>query len=77
MMFMQVQVDYQQVIDLVSQLSESQQDELMARILISRSEKRPLTPEEKIRLLETIQVDNEVLEEPSVRREDWYGDDGR
>lgn len=76
-MFMQVQVDYQQVIDLVSQLSESQQDELMARILISRSEKRPLTPEEKIRLLETIQVDNEVLEEPSVRREDWYGDDGR
>lgn len=76
-MFAQIQVDYEQIIDLVEQLPEAQQNELIGRILTQRAKTRPLTAEEKIRLLETIQIDTPLKTQPSIRREDWYGEDGR
>jgi len=46
-------------------------------MLTYRASQRPLTPEEKIQLLDMAKLDNPVNETPSIRREDWYGDDGR
>lgn len=76
-MFAQMQVDYDQIIDLVEQLPEAQQNELIARVLAHRAETRPLTVEEKLALLDSVKLDVAIKEEPSIRREDWYGDDGR
>jgi hypothetical protein len=73
----QIHVEYEQIVDLVEQLPAEQQNELIARVLKHRAETRPLTAEEKIRLLESIQIDNAINEQPSARRADWYGEDGR
>jgi len=70
-------VDYEQVVSLVEQLSEEQQSDLIVRVLTQRARQRPLTIEEKIQLLDAAKLDNPVHEAPSVRREDWYDDDGR
>lgn len=45
--------------------------------LLESAQKRQLSVDEKMRLLRSVQISAEVNEEPSVRREDWYGDDGR
>lgn len=76
-MAVQMNINYEQLVDLVEQLSEEQQSKLIDHILDERKRKRPLTAREKIQLLRAAQIDVEVLEEPSIRREDWYGDDGR
>jgi hypothetical protein len=65
-----------QVVELVDQLSPEEQTALTAYLLES-ARKRQLSAEEKIRLLRSAQIDVAVLQEPSIRREDWYGDDGR
>lgn len=62
---------------LVEQLSEDQQKDLIKRLLTRQAHQRPLTIEEKMRLLDAVKLDIGVNQEPSVRREDWYGDDGR
>ncbi len=76
-MTLQLTVDYAQVVELVEQLSEEQQKELIARLLTQRAHRRPLTADEKIQLLDAAKLHNSVNETPSIRREDWYGDDGR
>jgi hypothetical protein len=73
----QLQLDYEQVFDLVEQLPEVQREHLIARLLAAPVEQPRLTLEEKRRLLDEAILDNEVLENPSPRREDWYDDDGR
>ncbi|MBC7813274.1 MAG: hypothetical protein H7175_19100 [Burkholderiales bacterium] len=70
-------LDYDQLIELVVQLSEEQQQELIVRLLTQRGDQRSLTADEKIQLLQAAQLHNPVNEPPSLRREDWYGDDGR
>lgn len=72
-----LKLDYEQIAHLVDQLTEEQQQALIIRILTHRASQRLLTPEEKIQLLDMIKLDNLVNEIPSIRREDWYDDDGR
>lgn len=76
-MVMQLKVNYEQVIELVEQLSEEQQKALIVHLLTERAAKRPLTAEEKIQLLDAAKLNHPVNQNPSPRREDWYGDDGR
>lgn len=76
-MGVQLTVDYEQVVELVEQLSEEQQKALIARLLRQRAQQRPLTAEEKIQLFDAAKVSNLVNQTPSVRRQDWYDDDGR
>ena len=76
-MAIQLNINYIQVIQLVEQLSEAEQNDLIQQILLRRADSRPLTVEEKIRLFDAAKLHAEVNETPSVRREDWYDDDGR
>jgi hypothetical protein len=69
-------VDYESVLALVDQLSPTEQTQLTAHLL-EMAQKRTLSAGEKMRLLRSVQVRAVVIEEPSVRREDWYGEDGR
>ena len=52
-------------------------NEVVARLLISIGNLRPLTTAEKIRLSDAIRMKVKVRAEPSERRADWYGADGR
>lgn len=70
-------ITFQEIVALVDQLSDDQQNELVKQILLRQAKQRPLTIEEKIKLLDAVKISAEVNEEPSVRRVDWYGDDGR
>jgi hypothetical protein len=76
-MVMQLKVNYEQIIELVDQLSEEQQKALIVRLLTDHAAQRPLTAEEKIQLLDAAKLSNPMRQNPSPRREDWYGDDGR
>jgi hypothetical protein len=76
-MTVQLNIEYDKLVELVKQLSKAQQKDLIARLLTEQAQNRLLTAEEKIQLLDAAQLDNAVYEEPSVRREDWYADDGR
>jgi uncharacterized protein (DUF433 family) len=50
--------------------------ELEGRLELHKQPKE-LTVEEKLALLESFKIDVPVLETASIRRVDWYGDDGR
>jgi hypothetical protein len=76
-MAVQLNIEYDQLVELVEQLSEIQQQDLIVRILSQRAQQRPLTADEKIQLLDAAKLHNPMNETPSIRREDWYGDDGR
>ncbi len=76
-MAIQLNIDYSEVVQLVEQLSEEQQKDLIAQILTQRARQRPLTAEEKIQLLDAAKLHNPVNQTPSVRRSDWYDDNGR
>ena len=52
-------------------------NEVVARLLISIGNYRPLTGAEKIRLSDAVRMKVEYKTEPSERRADWYGDNGR
>lgn len=65
-----------QIIEWADALSPQDQTQLTAHLL-DIATKRHLTVSEKITLLRSVQIDVAVVEEPSIRREDWYGDDGR
>ncbi|NJR12674.1 hypothetical protein HC776_02000 [bacterium] len=75
-MALQLNIDYQQVIALIDQMSSEQQQALIERLLTQR-EQKSLTAQEKIQLLDAVKLHNPIHAAPSVRREDWYGDDGR
>ena len=76
-MAVQLSIEYEKLVELVEQLSEEQQRDLIRRLLLKRAEQRELTKEEKIQLLDASKLSIPVNEEPSVRRVDWYDDDGR
>lgn len=75
-MAVQLKIPYETVLNLVEQLPQEQKHELLKR-LQEHTRKRDLTADEKIKLLRSIQFDVKIKEEPSIRREDWYDDDGR
>jgi hypothetical protein len=77
LMAVQLSIEYEKLVELVEQLSEEQQRDLIRRLLLKRAEQRELTKEEKIQLLDASKLSIPVKEEPSVRRVDWYDDDGR
>jgi len=76
-MALQLSIRYEQLVELVEQLSEEQQKDLIKRLLTRQAQQRPLTIEEKLKLLDAVKLDVAVNEEPSIRRIDWYDDDGR
>jgi hypothetical protein len=76
-MALQLPIRYEQLVELVEQLSEDQQKDLVKRLLTRQAHQRPLTVEEKLKLLDAVKLDVAVNEEPSIRRADWYDDDGR
>jgi hypothetical protein len=75
-MAVQLKIPYETVLNLVEQLPEEQKHELLTRLL-NNAENRPLTKEEKKTLYHSSILSIPVNEEPSIRREDWYDDDGR
>ncbi len=76
-MAIQLTVEYSDIIELIEQLSDEQQQDLITQIMTLRTQRRPLSPEEKIQLLDAAKLHNPVNETPSIRRSDWYNDDGR
>jgi hypothetical protein len=76
-MALQLPIRYEQLVELVEQLSEEQQKDLIKRLLTRQAQQRPLTVEEKLKLLDAVKLDVAIKEEPSIRRVDWYDDDGR
>jgi hypothetical protein len=76
-MSIQLSIDYNQIIELVAQLTKAQQQDSVTRLLAERAKQRSLTAEEKIQLFDAAKIHHPVSEAPSPRREDKYGDDGR
>jgi hypothetical protein len=78
-MAVQLTIDYEQVVQLVEQLTEEQQQALAAQILARQAPQQPLTAEEKMQILRAARVHTPANQsvDMSDRREDWYGDDGR
>lgn len=74
-MALQLPIHYEQLVELVEQLSEAQKNDLIKRLLTQQSQQRPLTVEEKIKLLDAVKLDVGINQEPSIRRVDWYDDD--
>jgi hypothetical protein len=72
----QLQINYETLVELVEQLPESQQQDLVHHLL-KKAPHIPLTTQEKMSLLRSAQLDVPINEEPPIRREDGYGDDGR
>ncbi|NJL55706.1 hypothetical protein HC928_11245 [bacterium] len=67
---------FEKIVELVDRLTPQEQAQLTAHLL-ETARKRQLSVQEKMKLLRAAQIDVAVVEEPSVRREDWYGEDGR
>lgn len=62
---------------LTRQITKREDNELIARLLIGVAKHRPLSGAEKIRLSDAVRMKVKYKTEPSVRRADWYGADGR
>lgn len=75
-MAVQLNIPYETLLNLVDQLPEEQQQALLQH-LMKRAGERTLTTDEKLALYHASIMDNPVNEAPSIRREDWYDDDGR
>lgn len=73
-MAVQLTIPYETLVELVEQLPEVEQDALLERL--AQRKARQLSAEEKKRLFHEAIIHTPVNEEPSIRREDWYGDDG-
>lgn len=76
-MALNLSIEYENLVELVEQLSEAQQQDLLMRLL-EKANARQLSKEEKRALLDSMALDlGEVSSDYSDRRADWYGDDGR
>jgi len=67
---------YKDVLKMAEQLTLDEQ-ETLARHLQQRAEEKKRRVEEWKKRFEAVMIRLPVLEEPSIRREDWYDDDGR
>ena len=76
-MALQLPIQYEQLVALVEQLSEEQREDLIQRLLVLQARQRPLSIEDKLKLLDALKLDVPINKEPSVRRVDGYDDDGR
>ena len=76
-MALKLLVQYEQLVELIEQLSDEQHADLMSRLSARATAHRALTVEEKIQHLDLAKLDVAIDNEPSIRRSDWYGDDER
>lgn len=69
----------EEAIAILRQLPEAQQEQIARRLLFELQDQpeKELSVEEKLALLASFKLDVPVREAPSIRRVDWYGDDGR
>jgi DNA mismatch repair ATPase MutL len=76
-MAVQLNINYEQLLQLVDQLTEAQQSDLIDRLL-EKAKTRQMSVDERKALFEALKVDlGAVSSEYSDRRADWYDDDGR
>lgn len=75
-MAVQLNIPYETLLSLVEQLPEEQQQDLL-QYLIKRAGDQKLTTDEKLALYHASIMNRPVNEAPSIRRQDWYDDDGR
>ena len=73
-MAVQLSIPFETLVSLVEQLPDDQQKTLIERVQTHKDATSP-SAEQKIARFESIMIDAEVIEIPSVRREDWYDDD--
>ena len=73
----QIELHVKQYDQILQEFDRDWGEELLANILIQVAKYRPLTAKEKIFLLDAARIDIPIKKMPSMRREDWYGDDGR
>lgn len=71
-----IPISYEMLLDLVEQLPKSQQTALIHH-LQKTVQSSSLTKEEKKALLKSSIRNIPLNQEPSIRREDWYDDEGR
>lgn len=69
-------MSFDQILHAAEGLSPEEQRALIQH-LQTQTEPGRLSAEDKLALLRAAQAHVEVNQEPSVHREDWYGDDGR
>lgn len=74
-MAVQLNISYEQLRQLIRQLPAVERRALL--LDLADETEAPLTPQDRIALLRANVLDVSFKEVPSVRREDWYGDDGR
>ncbi|MCY4525621.1 MAG: hypothetical protein OXB89_03350 [Anaerolineaceae bacterium] len=65
------------ITNLTEEITRQHDNDLVARLLMRVGKQRQLTLEEQLRLADAVSLNWKVKEEPSVRRADWYGADGR
>ncbi|GAB4432146.1 MAG: hypothetical protein KatS3mg051_0894 [Anaerolineae bacterium] len=75
-MAVQLTISYETLVALIEQLSDEQRQDLMRRLREHTGPQR-LNANDRLRMLRAAQINQAVKEEPSLRREDWYDDDGR
>ncbi len=75
-MGVQLDIPYETLLKLVEQLPDEQKRDLL-RHLAQTVQQRNSSADEWMRLLRSAQIDAPIAEVPSLRREDWYDDDGR
>lgn len=74
--FQQIELRVKHYFQIAQEFDQEWDRGLLARILIQVSKLRPLAAREKIFLLDAAIIDTPIKEMPSMRREDWYDDNG-
>lgn len=75
-MTLKLDITYDMLRELVNQLTEEQKRALVHELTATLATS-PMTTEKRQNLYHSNILTNSVKNVPSVRREDWYNDDGR
>ena len=75
-MAVQLTIPYETLVALVEQLPEAEQKALIERVL-SMNAAATASRTERLAAYHAAIMSVPLNEEPSIRREDWYDDDGR
>lgn len=74
-MTVQLNLPFETLVELIEQLPEQQRQDLLRRLQQPKSSNGQTL--DKMKLLRAAQTDAATHQEPPLRREDWYNDDGR
>jgi hypothetical protein len=75
-MDVQLSIPFETLVSLVEQLPDDQRKMLIEQVQAFTSNSE-LSAEQKIARFASMVIEAEVIETPSIRREDWYDDNGR